>query len=321
MGSSRAGLVAKHLHIPDQSQTGKIGKVFYVDTCQLNTDSQAQPTSEDGPAIPLVILPGTGQTICTFTPHLLRLSRNRRVIIPELRGQGRTELDSGHATMSQHVTDVVNIMSALGIEKVDLCGFSFGGRVALAVSAHHPHLINRLSLTCVPLVRPNLGKLVLKSWTECMATGNIRACAWSFILNGYSSTFIEKNYNKLESFCDFIVANNDPQKLHDLLRLSGGGDFSYSDDAATNNVDPFFIDRFSIPYCASVVHEAQHPVQLIGARQDRIASLISTQALHAAMPSSQFIEMDTGHLAPFEKPNEWLNHILEFMPGPKKQDP
>lgn len=314
---SRSDLVVQHIHITDQNITGKTSKVFYIDTCPPDIDSQGEHNSGDVPDIPLMIIPGTGQTVNTFRTHLLKLSRHRRLIIPELRGQGRTELDSERATMPQHVTDVANIAAALNLEKVDLCGFSFGGRVALSVAAHHPHLVNKLSLTGVPLARPNLGKLVLKTWTECLSDGNLRSCAWSFILNGYSQDFIEKHYNKLESFCDFIVENNDLKKLHDLLRLSGGGDFSYSDDPTSYNEDPFFIDRFSIPHCASLVQESRCPVQLIGARQDRIASLLSTKALHAAMPSSQFVEMNTGHLAPFEKPNEWLAHILEFMPGPK----
>jgi pimeloyl-ACP methyl ester carboxylesterase len=39
-------------------------------------------------------------------------------------------------------------MQALAVEgPVDLCGFSFGGRVVLAVAATKPHLANRLVAT------------------------------------------------------------------------------------------------------------------------------------------------------------------------------
>ena len=203
---SRSDLVVQHIHITDQNITGKTSKVFYIDTCPPDIDSQGEHNSGDVPDIPLMIIPGTGQTVNTFRTHLLKLSRHRRLIIPELRGQGRTELDSERATMPQHVTDVANIAAALNLEKVntqsfytcnftynltchrliwpclyrkvDLCGFSFGGRVALSVAAHHPHLVNKLSLTGVPLARPNLGKLVLKTWTECLSDGNLRSCAW-----------------------------------------------------------------------------------------------------------------------------------------------
>jgi pimeloyl-ACP methyl ester carboxylesterase len=42
----------------------------------------------------------------------------------------------------------------------NLQGFSFGGRVSLAIAANHPQLVKRLSVTGVPLERPALGECV-----------------------------------------------------------------------------------------------------------------------------------------------------------------
>ena len=114
---------------------------------------------------PVVVLGGTAQTIATFAPHIRHLSANRRLIIPELRCQGQTELLSYNGTMRQHVTDVENILHALEVEeRVDLVGFSFGGRIALAVAAHKPYIVSKISITGVPWNRPPLGSLILKSW-------------------------------------------------------------------------------------------------------------------------------------------------------------
>jgi hypothetical protein len=41
--------------------------------------------------------------------------------------------------------------------------------VALAVAAHHPSLVCKLSLTAVPLERPALGRVILDSWMESLA--------------------------------------------------------------------------------------------------------------------------------------------------------
>ena len=38
---------------------------------------------------PLVILGGTAQTINSYGPHILNISKSRRLIIPELRCQGK----------------------------------------------------------------------------------------------------------------------------------------------------------------------------------------------------------------------------------------
>ena len=51
---------------------------------------------------PLLLIGGTGQTILTYVPHIKHLSRGRRLIIPELRCQGRhTELISLNSTVEQ----------------------------------------------------------------------------------------------------------------------------------------------------------------------------------------------------------------------------
>lgn len=114
---------------------------------------------------PMLVIGGTAQTISTFAPHLRHLSRDRRLLIPELRCQGHTELLCTGATVAQHVEDVELVLQALGLASpVDVVGFSFGGRVAIAAAAHKPHLVARLSVTGVPLVRPPLGQLIVRSW-------------------------------------------------------------------------------------------------------------------------------------------------------------
>eukprot|EP01035_Chromulina_nebulosa_P040204 gene40204-54365_t len=192
------------------------------------------------PNPPLVILLGTAQTIETYSPHISALSKHRRVIIPELRGQGKTQLNTTHASMEQHVADFCNFLKTLDVHKIDLVGFSFGGRVAACVAAYHPHLVNKLSLTGVPYIRPALGKIIITSWAELLAKNNIKDCAWSFLINGYSPAFIEKYESKLPDYVDAIVEANEPRKLFDLI--------SQSSSSPLHDDDPF-----SVSYCAAKI--------------------------------------------------------------------
>jgi alpha/beta hydrolase fold len=131
-------------------------KVFYVD---IGTDSLKPP---------LVILCGTAQTVNTFSPHFRQISKERRLIIIELRCQGMTELLSEYGTIDQHVKDFHEIIVGhLGLKQIHLAGFSFGGRVSLAIAAMHPELVGRLSVTGVPLERPALGKLCWNDRITC----------------------------------------------------------------------------------------------------------------------------------------------------------
>lgn len=123
----------------------------------------------------------------------------------------------------------------------------------------------------------------------------MRDCAWSFILNGYSEKFIETHHARLPMYVDMVVQGNDQKKLADLLRLS----HSTSAD-----------DGLSIPSCAEKI---RCPTQVIGATHDRIAGPLSVRALADSIDGAEFVEMGTGHLAPFEDPVAWRRHVLGFM--------
>jgi alpha/beta hydrolase fold len=152
-------------------------KVFYVD---IGTDYLKPP---------LVILCGTAQTVNTFSPHFRQISKERRLIIIELRCQGMTELLSEYGTIDQHVKDFHEIIVGhLGLKQIHLAGFSFGGRVSLAIAAMHPELVGRLSVTGVPLERPALGKLRLNDSVHCAfyflySSIYLSDCFYSYLLH------------------------------------------------------------------------------------------------------------------------------------------
>jgi 3-oxoadipate enol-lactonase len=250
---------------------------------------------EENDLPPIVLLGGTGQTVDTFTPHISQITKSRRLIVPELRGQGRTQLDTSLCNMRQQVRDLKHVLDRLDIKKVHLGGFSFGGRVAVAFAAHHPECVEKLSITGVPLTRPPLGKLILSSWAEGLANKNMRECAWSFVLNGYSESFLVRNAEHIPLYVDMIVKSNDPSKIRDLIVHSGSA-----------NPD----DKYGAAHCAKLV---QCPAQVIGCTHDRLAAPEQVQALANEFPEAHYIEMATGHLAPFERPVVWRNHILAFF--------
>jgi len=76
-----------------------------------------------------------------------RLSDIRRCIVPDLRGFGRSAPSLRPAlTMEGHADDLVALVDALGVERVDLVGLSMGGYIALAFAALHPERLRTLAL-------------------------------------------------------------------------------------------------------------------------------------------------------------------------------
>ena len=97
----------------------------------------------------------------------------------ELRGQGRTtSLPLEQCGLATHVDDVRQLLDAADFarapaEPVDLVGFSFGGRVALAVAATMPHRVRRVVVTGVPADRGATGRAILKAWAAALRRGDL----------------------------------------------------------------------------------------------------------------------------------------------------
>ena len=202
----------RYIMIPDV--TGDLRSVRYIDVDATPTNKR-----EDGVVVtPLVLFLGTGQTVDSFAQHVHSISSQRRLIIIELRGQGKTQLDAQYCSMNQYVVDIKLIFEALRVDSLHLCGFSFGGRVGLAFASLHPAIVEKLSITAVPLTRPSLGKLILDSCCDSLQSGHLRECAWSLVLNGYSEDYLNKHGSRMEGIVNALVANNNAQNMYNLIR-------------------------------------------------------------------------------------------------------
>lgn len=111
--------------------------------------------------VPLVLLHGGGSTIdVTFGRVLPRLARSRRVIAVEEQGHGRTSDRDAPFRFETSADDVAALVRHLGLERVDLLGFSNGASVALQVAIRHPKSVRKLvfasSMTKKDGARPEL---------------------------------------------------------------------------------------------------------------------------------------------------------------------
>lgn len=97
-----------------------------------------------GPA--LVMLMGTGSTMAEWDPALLRLlARERRLIMFDYPGIGRSGPWEGRSFDSlAEVT--AGLVEELGLEPVDVLGWSMGGFVAQRLAIERPELVDRVVL-------------------------------------------------------------------------------------------------------------------------------------------------------------------------------
>jgi 3-oxoadipate enol-lactonase len=73
-----------------------------------------------------------------WDPQLPALSQSFRVIVPDLRGFGRSPVTAGKVTMREYAQDIEELLDKLGIVKAAVVGLSMGGLVAMELATAHP---------------------------------------------------------------------------------------------------------------------------------------------------------------------------------------
>jgi len=103
-----------------------------------------------GEGFPVLMIHGSGPGVSAFANWRLvmpELSKQRRVIAPDMVGFGFTERPHGFAyTMDNWVKQAIDLLDALNLPQVDLVGNSFGGALSLALTIRYPKRVRRLVL-------------------------------------------------------------------------------------------------------------------------------------------------------------------------------
>ena len=99
-----------------------------------------------GEGRPTLLLPGAYMTTESMGPLLAPLARTRRVIALDPQGHGRTADIDRPITYEQMADDAAALAEHLGLDEVDVVGFSMGGGIGLQMAIRHRGLVRRAAL-------------------------------------------------------------------------------------------------------------------------------------------------------------------------------
>ena len=195
---------------------------------------------------PLVLLHGAYMTADDMGPLLPGLAENRRVIVPEMQGHGRTaDVADRLITYEGMADDTAALLRHLGIEEADVFGYSMGAGVALQLAIRHPSAARRLVLASVSYtsegMQPELHEMVPTITPEMFAGSPFEAAYKEIAPNpGDFPSLVEKlklldttpfdwgaeNVRGIESPTMIVVGDADAVRLEhavEMFRLLGGG--------------------------------------------------------------------------------------------------
>lgn len=99
---------------------------------------------EEGEGAPVILLHGFPETNYAWRHQIPELSKQFRVIAPDLRGYGETDKPASGYDKRNMALDIRELMRGLDIKKVALVGHDRGARVATRFAKDYPELVDRL---------------------------------------------------------------------------------------------------------------------------------------------------------------------------------
>lgn len=150
-----------------------------------------------GEGKPLVLLHGSFMTIPMNWSHIMpQIAKDRKVIVMELQGHGRTRDIGREISYESMADDVSGLLKHLKIDSADVLGWSMGGGVAFQFAVRHPEQLRRLIVVSAPYKHDGW-------WPETEASFA------TFTADMFKGTPIQKQYDSL---------GNDPAHFPEFIK-------------------------------------------------------------------------------------------------------
>ena len=160
----------------------------------------------DGPpdAKVLLLSHSLGNDLRMWESQMPAFTQHFRVLRYDSRGHGQTPTTPGPYSIEQLGHDVVAILQALGIARVDFCGLSMGGMVGMWLATNAPDLIDHLVLCNTS---PKLGPP--SRWDErirAVESGGMAAVADAAVERWFTPSFRQSSPTTVERVIGMTVA-------------------------------------------------------------------------------------------------------------------
>jgi pimeloyl-ACP methyl ester carboxylesterase len=150
-----------------------------------------------GKGKPIILLHGSFMNIPVNWSHIIPLlAKDRKVIVTEMQGHGRTRDIPRELSYEGMADDVSGLLKHLKIDSTDVLGYSMGGGVAFQVAVRHPEQVRRLVVLS--------GTYAHNGWWP-----DVEASFATFTADMFKGTAIQKQYDSL---------GNDPAHFPEFVK-------------------------------------------------------------------------------------------------------
>jgi len=259
----------------------------------------------DGPIV-IVLHGGPGASHDYLLPQYDLLARRRSLLYYDQRGGGQSPVPRDTAVgWGEQVADLEEIRTDLALERVTLCGYSWGGLLAVLYFLEHPERVERLALVSPASITAEYRKQFEAEFARRMKSPEIETEREALGASGLR----ERDPAAYQRRAFELSVAGYFRDFHDAKNLTAFRVVARTQQAVWDSLGAYdlrprlkdVVSRFPSPV-SRILHGTYDPLPIAGSRE--LAALIR----------ADLIELPVGHCPHVEATGDFVRALDDFLP-------
>src|SRR6202166_195137 len=242
----------------------------------------------DGPAdAPSLVLSNSlGTNLSLWDSQLPVFAQNFRVLRYDFRGHGQTSATPGEYTVEMLGRDVLQLLDALNLDRVNFCGLSIGGMTGMWLAVNAPQRLTKLALSNTA---PKIGKL--DTWNQrikLVREGGTKAVAQPVVEKWFTPEFRAQHPDQIAKTRHMIESTSTEGYVGSCAAVR---DFDFWEEVRTIRAQTL----------------------VIAGTYDQSVPLSDAQKLAKQIPGARYIELPAAHISNVEAATRFTKELSNFL--------
>ena len=242
----------------------------------------------DGPAnAPSLVLSNSlGTNLSLWDSQLPVFTKNFRLLRYDSRGHGQTSATKGEYSIEMLARDLLQLLDALNLQRVNFCGLSIGGMTGMWLAVNAPQRLRNLVLSNTA---PRIGKL--DPWNERIRTvreGGTKAVAQQVIERWFTPEFRANHPDEVAKTRRMIESTSTDGYVGSCTAVR---DFDFWENVSTIRAQTL----------------------VIAGTHDQSVPTSDAQKLAKQIPGARYSELPAAHISNVEAASRFTDEVSSFL--------